>query len=189
MQDEQNKKTDIQLWDLVKNSTKKLKVKNNYLSRPKKNVSKKTSSSLNHEISNSINISSKKEKFKISNVEDINAILNFIDETNNGGVRNKDLKKLKSGKFTIQSKLDLHGFKLMDAEKMFYDFIHRNFEQSNRNLLIITGKGHQGKGKIKKDIHMWINKSSLLRLIIFYSYASPKDGGEGALYIRLRKNI
>ena len=70
MQDEQNKKTEIQLWDLVKNSTKKLKDKN-ILPRLKKDVSKKTSLSLNHEIPNSINISSKKEKFKISNVEDI----------------------------------------------------------------------------------------------------------------------
>ena len=31
-------------------------------------------------------------------------------------------------------KLDLHGFKLTDAEKRFYDFINRNFEKSNRNL-------------------------------------------------------
>ena len=141
------------------------------------------------EASKSFQNINKIEKISLDKKNNISNKINFIDNSNTGGIRNKDLKKLKSGKFTIQSKLDLHGFKLMDAEKMFYDFIHRNFEQSNRNLLIITGKGHQGKGKIKKDIHMWINKSSLLRLIIFYSYASPKDGGEGALYIRLRKNI
>ena len=129
------------------------------------------------------------KKFSLNKTSNISNKINFIDSTNTGGIRNKDLKKLRSGKFTVQSKLDLHGFKLIDAEKMFYDFIHRNFEQSNRNLLIITGKGHQGKGKIRKDIHTWINKSNLLRLIIFYSYASPKDGGEGAIYIRLRKNI
>ena len=189
MQDKQNKKTDIQLWDLVKKSTKKLKVKNNYLSRPKKDVSKKISPTLNHEIPNSINISSKNEKFKINNVEDINSTLNFIDETNNGGVRNKDLKKLKSGKFTIHSKIDLHGYKLNDAEKQFYNFVIKSYEQGKRNLLIITGKGQNGEGKIRKSLHTWINKIDLSKLIIFYTHASPKDGGYGSYYVRLRKNF
>ncbi len=189
MQDEQNKKTDIQLWDLVKNSTKKLKANNNYTSRPKKAVSKNTLPGPNQNIPNSINISSKKERFKIRNVEDINSTLNFIDETNNGGVRNKDLKNLRSGKFTIQSKLDLHGYKLQDAEKNFYNFIIKSHEQGNRNLLIITGKGQDGEGKIRKSLHTWINKNDLSKLVIFYTHASPKDGGYGAYYIRLRKNF
>ena len=189
MQDEQNKKTDIQLWDLVKKSTQKLKVKNNYLPRPKKDVSKKTSLSLNHEIPNSITISSKKEKFKTSNVEDINSTLNFINETNSGGIRNKDLKKLKSGKFTIHSKIDLHGYTLNDAEKKFFNFVIKSHEQGNRNLLIITGKGQDGEGKIRKSLHTWINKIDLSKLVIFYTHASPKDGGNGAYYVRLRKNF
>ena len=189
MQDEQNKKTDIQLWDLVKKSTKKLKANNNFLSRPKKAVSKKTLPSLNQEISNSINISSKKEKFKISCVEDKNSTLNFIDETNSGGVRNKELKKLKSGKFTIHSKIDLHGYKLNDAEKQFYNFVIKSHEQGNRNLLIITGKGQDGEGKIRKSLHTWINTTELSKLVIFYTHASPKDGGYGAYYIRLRKTF
>ena len=189
MQNEQNKKTDIQLWDLVKKSTKKLKDNNNYLSRPKKAVSKKILPSLNQEIPNSINISSKKEKFKISNVEDLNSTLNFIDETNNGGVRNKDLKNLKSGKFTIHSKIDLHGYKLNDAEKQFYNFVIKSHEQGNRNLLIITGKGQDGEGKIRKSLHTWINKNELSKFVIFYTHASPKDGGYGAYYVRLRKKF
>ena len=189
MQDEQNKETDIQLWNLVKNSTKKLNSKNNYLSRLENDISKKKSPSLNHKIPNSINISSKKEKFKISNVEDINHTLNFIDDTNNGGVRNKDLKKLKSGKFTIHSKIDLHGYKLNDAEKQFYNFVIKNHEKGNRNLLIITGKGQDGEGKIRKSLHTWINKFGFSKLVIFYTHASPKDGGYGAYYVRLRKNF
>ena len=182
MKEKDDIRIDFKLWDLVKSSTKKIKSNNSVSHLPKKSFLKK-------EASKSFQNITKIEKISLDKTSNISNKINFIDNSNTGGIRNKDLKKLKTGKFTIQSKLDLHGFKLMDAEKMFYDFIYRNFEQSNRNLLIITGKGHQGKGKIRKDIHTWINKSSLLRLIIFYSYASPKDGGEGALYIRLRKNI
>ena len=194
MQDEQNKNTDIQLWNLVKRSTKELKPNNNYLSRSKKAVSKKAVSkktllSLNQEIPNSINISSKKEKNKISNVDNLNSKLSFIDETNNGGIRNKDLKNLKSGNFTIHSKIDLHGYKLNDAEKQFYNFVIKSHEQGIRNLLIITGKGQDGEGKIRKSLHTWINKNDLSKLVIFYTHASPKDGGYGAYYVRLRKNF
>ena len=186
MQNEQDKKSDIKLWDLVKNSTKKLKANNDF-SSPKKGVSKTTLPSSNQNILNSINTSAKKENFDIRNIEKINSTLNFINESNKGGVRNKDLKKLRSGKFTVQSKLDLHGYKLLDAEKIFHNFVIKSHQQGNRNLLIITGKGQDGEGKIRKSLHTWINKIDLSKLVIFYSHASPKDGGFGAYYIRLRK--
>ena len=58
MQNEQDKKSDFKLWDLVKNSAKKLKANNDYSSSPKKAVSKKTLPSSNQKILNSLNISS-----------------------------------------------------------------------------------------------------------------------------------
>ena len=183
MKDKDDVSLDFQLWDLVKSSTKKIK-SNDFVSRiQKKPVLKKKVSKPFQDI-NKI-----EKKDCINKTNKISNKIEFIDSLNTGGISKKALKNLKSGNFRIQSKLDLHGFKLSDAEKRFYDFINRNFEQSNRNLLVITGKGHYGNGKIRKDIHTWIYKSSLSKFIIFYSYASPKDGGEGALYIRLRKNI
>ena len=189
MQNEQDKKSDIKLWDLVKKSTKKLKANNNYSLSPKKAVSKTRIPSSNLNILNSLKISSKKENFGIFNLGDTNFKLNFINETNNGGIRNKDIKNLRSGRFAIQSKLDLHGYKLHDAEKNFYNFITESYEQGNRNLLIITGKGQDGEGKIRKSLHTWINKKEFSKLVIFYTHASPKDGGNGAFYIRLRKSF
>ena len=61
LQDEQDKKSGIKLWDLVKNSTKKLKADNDYSSSPKKAVSKTKLPSSNQNILNSLNISSKKK--------------------------------------------------------------------------------------------------------------------------------
>ena len=187
MRDEQDKKSDIQLWDQVKSSTKKLKDNNGYSSSHKKPYSKDILPYSNPNILNSLNTSSKKENFEIRNIEAINSTLNFINETNNGGVRNKNLKKLRSGKFTIQSKLDLHGYRLHDAEKIFYNFVIKSHQKGNRNLLIITGKGQDGEGKIRKSLHTWINKNDLSKLVVYYTHASPKDGGYGAYYIRLRK--
>ena len=63
----------------------------------------------------------------------------------------------------------------------------RDSQQGKRNLLIITGKGQDGEGKIRNSLHTWINKNELSKLVIYYTHASPKDGGYGAYYIRLRK--
>ena len=52
----------------------------------------------------------------------------------------------------------------------------------------MSGKGENGKGKIRLSIPVWINSSRLSPLIYFYSFAATKDGGNGAYYIRLRKN-
>ena len=56
-------------------------------------------------------------------------------------------------------------------------------------FFIITGKGQDGEGKIRKSLHTWINKNDLSKLVIFYTHTSPKDGGNGAYYVRLRKNF
>ena len=70
---------------------------------------------------------------------------------------------------------------------MFFEFLKKNFNSKKRNVLVISGKGDNGKGKIKLSIPVWISSSSLSHLIYFYSFAAPKDGGNGAYYIRLRK--
>ena len=99
----------------------------------------------------------------------------------------KNIKDIKSGKFKVQSKLDLHGFSLKEAETLFFEFLKKSFNSKKRNILVISGKGERGKGKIKLSIPVWISSSSLSHLIHFYSLAAPKDGGNGAYYIRLRK--
>ena len=99
----------------------------------------------------------------------------------------KNIKEIKTGKFKVESKLDLHGYKLREAEILFFEFIKNCFTSNKRNIMVISGKGEHGKGKIKLSIPVWIASSNLSSLIYFYSSAALKDGGEGAYYIRLRK--
>ena len=104
------------------------------------------------------------------------------------GLSKRNIKELKTGKFKVQSKLDLHGYRLKEAEILFFEFLKNNFNLKKRNILVISGKGEHDKGKIKHSIPIWVTSQSLSPLIYFYSFAAPKDGGNGAYYIRLRKN-
>ena len=96
-------------------------------------------------------------------------------------------------------KLDLHGQSLIEANKLVEEFITKSFESGYRKLLIVTGKGSRSKSYdnpysseklsvLKNSIPEYIkNNKELNSKIISISKADQKDGGEGALYIQLKK--
>ncbi|MGY9015413.1 MAG: Smr/MutS family protein, partial [Rhodospirillales bacterium] len=60
-----------------------------------------------------------------------------------------------------------------------------------RMVLVITGKGLRPDGTtgvLRTAVPRWLNESPNRERILGFSYAAPKDGGEGALYVRLKKS-
>ena len=99
----------------------------------------------------------------------------------------KNLRNLNKGNVLIENKLDLHGFKEIEAKNSLEDFINKSVENNLRLVLVITGKGKEGEGKIKKNILFWLNEEKLRNKILAINYASKKHGGSGAIYVFLRK--
>ena len=63
--------------------------------------------------------------------------------------------------------------------------------------MIITGKGIRvhpdedifaAKGVLRKQVPQWLNMARLRAMILIYKHPSEKMGGNGALYILLRRN-
>ncbi len=116
------------------------------------------------------------------------------------GDLNKDLKR---GKIKINRRIDLHGYNMVDAEKKFKNEIVQNYNKNKRCLLIITGKGIVNKknnetisnddkpklyyGKIKNSITSWVEDENLKKYILTYQDAGIEHGGDGAIFIYLRK--
>ena len=114
---------------------------------------------------------------------------------------NKDsdtnFKKIKKSVST----LDLHGLTLNNANKAVEDLINVSFEKGVNKLKIITGKGLHSEneknpyvskklGILKYSIPEYIkNKSDLMKKINNIQDASIEDGGKGAFYIYLKKNL
>ncbi len=112
-----------------------------------------------------------------------------------GNLEKNILKKIQKGKIKIASTLDLHGSNLKDSKKLVFDFINNNYDQQNRLLLLITGKGKRefiddqwkGRGKLKNQIPLWLNSLALSQKIIWFDHAPAEKGGEGAFLIYLKK--
>ena len=113
---------------------------------------------------------------------------NIYDKDNN------DEKKSRKERF----KFDLHGLNLDNANKKVREVLFFCVENKYKELLLITGKGiHSSNykdaytskdfGKLKFSVPDFINSDvELKKLIISVKEADIKDGGEGAILIRLK---
>ena len=118
----------------------------------------------------------------------------------NEKLTDKDNLENKKVRGKIKS-LDLHGFTLEDANRTVENFIRNAFEENISKLIIVTGKGlHSNNEKdpyvskelgiLKYSIPEFINNhSELMSMIYDIKDAKIKDGGTGALYVYLKKNL
>ena len=94
-------------------------------------------------------------------------------------------------------KFDLHGFTLDEANNKVKEIIEYCLKNKFRELLLITGKGihstndedayiSKNLGKLKYSVPEFIKTSDLNKFIISINDAEKKDGGEGAIIIRLK---
>ena len=96
------------------------------------------------------------------------------------------------------NKLDLHGYSLIEANKIVKKFIIESFNNGCKKILIITGKGLRSKSLdnpyisekssvLKYSVPEYIKNNEILSdKINKISTANIKDGGEGAIYIFLK---
>ncbi len=97
-------------------------------------------------------------------------------------------KKLRTGKFEIDATLDLHGMTQQSAFTALINFIKKSVFNKHRTILIITGKGLGGKGVLKNQLPQWLKTEICSPHILAFVQAQAKDGGEGAFYVRLRRD-
>jgi DNA-nicking Smr family endonuclease len=116
-------------------------------------------------------------------VEECPDILSF----SRSGLQHKVLKKLRQGNHPIEHTLDLHGLTVAEASKELLAFLGECEAAGVRHAIIIHGKGFRSKDKpvIKPMVNRWLR--SVDNVLAFHS-AQPKDGGNGAVYVLLKKS-
>ncbi len=104
------------------------------------------------------------------------------------GIDRSSTKRLTQGRYEIDDTLDLHGMTQAAAHAKLRQFIVRAANRGDRTVLVITGKGAAGQGVLRQQVPLWLKDQDLSPYVIALAQASGKDGGGGALYIRLRRN-
>ena len=99
------------------------------------------------------------------------------------------LRQLKSGEFTIQAHLDLHGLVKEVARTTLNSFVQNSHAMGFRSLLIIHGRGLKSDTGpvLKEGVVRWLTTGTLSHLVLAFCSARPCDGGTGAMYVLLKK--
>lgn len=100
------------------------------------------------------------------------------------------VRKLARGRLPIDGRIDLHGLTQSEAHNLLFGFLARAHERGLRHVLVITGKGTSrggAGGVLKRVVPEWLTKPEFRFLISGHEDAARGHGGEGALYIRLRR--
>lgn len=169
--------SDDEIWKQYNKSTKPIKSKDKIKSSDiKKTIYFDTHNSKDY--SSNIDLHSGEQKYKKDG---------YIQQGDMVNVSKATAKLMKSGKFSADARLDMHGMTQNDAFEALYEFISRCYDTNKRNLLIITGKGKEGKGILFDATPRWLNLEGIRENILIFDYASAQDGGKGALYILLKK--
>ena len=110
------------------------------------------------------------------------------------GLDRRQKQRLARGIETIDSRIDLHGKTQSEAHLALLGFLRHAQAQGARYVLVITGKGrlsgpgqHGDHGILKRQVPMWLRLPEFRAHVLAVEDAHAAHGGEGALYVRLRR--
>jgi DNA-nicking Smr family endonuclease len=104
----------------------------------------------------------------------------------------RERSKLSRGRKDIDARLDLHGMTQSRAHRVLLNFLHHAQEDGMSVVLIITGKGRtvgpeSERGVLRRQVPQWLNLPEFRSVVIGFDEAHIGHGGEGALYVRVRR--
>jgi DNA-nicking Smr family endonuclease len=106
-------------------------------------------------------------------------------------------QRLGRGQVPIDGTLDLHGMRQDEAYSALYRYLHARSGRGDRTILVITGKGLKKlngdpttiveRGVLRTMLPIWLNSPELSPLVAGWDQSAQGHGGEGAWYVRLRR--
>jgi DNA-nicking Smr family endonuclease len=100
------------------------------------------------------------------------------------------LRKLRHGTFPIDARVDLHGLDAVTARSSVESFLREKRVAGERCVLIVHGKGEhspRGRGVLRLEIAGWLAEGAASEHVAAFATAANDDGGEGAVYVLLRR--
>jgi DNA-nicking Smr family endonuclease len=105
----------------------------------------------------------------------------------------RERSQLSRGRKEIDARLDLHGMTQTRAHRALSGFLQRAHREGLTFVLVITGKGRAmgaetERGVLRRQVPQWLSLPEFRSLVIGFEEAHIGHGGEGALYVRIRRS-
>jgi DNA-nicking Smr family endonuclease len=108
-------------------------------------------------------------------------------------VSRRTKQKLARGSETIDDRIDLHGMTQVEAHHALVRFLRNAQAHGAKFVLIITGKGRvrvdttRDAGVLRREVPRWLKLPEFRDYVVSVESAHTRHGGDGALYVRLRR--
>jgi DNA-nicking Smr family endonuclease len=103
----------------------------------------------------------------------------------------RERAQISRGKKEIDARIDLHGMTQSRAHRALLSFLHRAHHEGFTFVLVITGKGKLGaeseRGVLRRQVPQWLALPEFRAMVVGFEEAHVGHGGEGALYVRVRR--
>jgi DNA-nicking Smr family endonuclease len=102
-------------------------------------------------------------------------------------------QRLARGTESIDARIDLHGKTQGEAHVALLRFLRGAQADGAKYVLVITGKGARAtdswseRGVLKRQVPLWLRLPEFHRYVVGFEQAHVGHGGEGALYVRVRR--
>jgi DNA-nicking Smr family endonuclease len=103
----------------------------------------------------------------------------------------------------VEARIDLHGMRQSEAHAALRRFLFDAYAKGRRWVLVITGKGaparsgrapeeaeygrEEERGVLRRNVPRWLAEPELRAIVVGFTPAAVRHGGEGALYVQLRR--
>jgi DNA-nicking Smr family endonuclease len=124
--------------------------------------------------------------------------------TGPSGLDGRTADRLRRGQLEPEARLDLHGLTEASAHRALLTFVKGAQARGLKLVLVVTGKGvredvadapfgmelaRRPRGVLKMMTPRWLRERDLEHLVAVVRNAHRRHGGEGALYVYLRKRV
>jgi DNA-nicking Smr family endonuclease len=108
-------------------------------------------------------------------------------------------QRVARGREPIDERIDLHGMTQSQAHAALLRFLRRAQAAGARTVLVVTGKGSgktsdlgardaaSERGVLRRQVPLWLALPEFRPLVVGFDAAHVGHGGQGALYLRLRR--
>ncbi|HQS09997.1 MAG: DNA mismatch repair protein MutS [Rhizobiales bacterium 24-66-13] len=96
----------------------------------------------------------------------------------------------------VDARLDLHGLTQAAAHRQLLLFVVQAQAAGHSLVLVITGKGDPEtvfmtgtpeRGVLRRAVPQWLSDATMRPYVVGFESAARRHGGDGALYIRIRR--
>jgi len=120
----------------------------------------------------------------------------------------KSARRIRTGQVEIDARIDLHGMYQDEAHAALRRFLTSCYRNGARWVLVITGKGApvrtgwfgdggephgqehgraEPRGVLRRNVPRWLAEPDMRAIVVSYTQAAAGHGGEGAIYVQLRR--